>query len=175
MSIDTPEEFQKIVFIVTELLKAEKEIELYQILSDAEINIEENYYDNWNGGTSYYCVHVNIDIGTFVKIRDKIEKVEAEVLSRFEISTRHRDNENISSIRIIPKSQPKIDWNVISGISKKETLLQDIEFIKNTMISVSTGGQRIQEINDQYKSKYNHSDNVLQKLKIRNPNPYKDL
>jgi hypothetical protein len=54
-------------------------------------------------------------------------------------------------------------------------LIADVEFLKNTMISVSTGGQRIQEINDEYKSKFLHISKALQRLNLQNPNPFKDL
>ena len=43
------------------------------------------------------------------------------------------------------------------------------------MISVSTGGQRIQEINDEYKIKFNAVNKALQRLGFQNPNQFKDL
>lgn len=43
------------------------------------------------------------------------------------------------------------------------------------MISVSTGRQRIQDIDEQYKRKFIQTDKTLQRLNFNNPNPFKDL
>lgn len=173
--IGNPDELPKIVYTVSELLKADKEDELFEVLSKSEINVEETGYDNWNGGTYFFTVYLNCDIESFVKIRDRIEKIETDLLSRFEIATRGFESEVISNIRIVPKAQPKIDWNRISGLSTKEILLKEVEYLKNVMVSVSTGGQRIQEVDDEYKQKFNLVNKCLQRINLQNPNPFKSL
>ncbi len=173
--IEKPEELRKIIYTVSELLKADLEDELDQILNTSEVNIEETGYDNWNGGTHLFTIYLNVDVETFVKIRDHIEKIESDLLSRFEIGTRHLESEIVSNVRIVPRAQPKIDWQKISGLSTKENLIKDVEFLKHTMISVATGGQRIQEINNEYKAKYQTVNKALQRLNLQKSNPYKDL
>lgn len=173
--LEKQEELRKVVYTVIELLKADEETELSEILNTSELNIEETGYNTWNGGIYFFTVYLNVDVETFVKIRDQIEKLEADLLARFEIGTRHLDSEIISSIRIVPKAQPKIDWAKISGLTTKDNLIKDVEFLKNTMISVSTGGQRIQEVNDEYKAKFNSVNKALQRLSFQNPNQFKDL
>lgn len=54
-------------------------------------------------------------------------------------------------------------------------LTQLIEKLKNTMVSVSTGGQRIQDANAGYRDAYNEVDIELRTRKLENPNPYSDL
>jgi len=173
--LDKQEELRSIVYTVTEILKADKLNELSDLLSSAHITIEQTGYDNWNGGIYFYTIHLNIDVETFVKIRDRIQSVEASLLEKFNVATRHFDNEEISTILIIPKAQNKIDWSRISGISTKNKIIEDINYLKNIMISVSTGGQRIQDVNDQYKPKYILVDKLLQKLNFKNPNTFSDL
>lgn len=56
-----------------------------------------------------------------------------------------------------------------------DELLSTIEFLRNTMVSVSTGGPRIQDVNEQYKSAYIQVDRELRFRKIENPNKYGDL
>ena len=87
--LEKQEEFRKVVYTVSELLKADGETELSDILNTSELNIEETGYDNWNGRIYFLTVYLNVDIETFVKVRDRIEKIEAELLARFEIGTRH--------------------------------------------------------------------------------------
>lgn len=172
---EKPEDLRNLIYTTCELLKADGETELFQILNNSDVNVENTDYDNWDGGTYYFTIFLNIDVAAFVKIRDRIEKIEADLLSRFKLSTRGHKNEFISNIRILPKAQAKIDWSKLSGIISKENLLKEIEFMKNTMISVSTGGQRIQEVNDEYKRKFTLVDTALQKLNFQNPNPFRDL
>jgi hypothetical protein len=111
--LEKQDELRKIIYTVSELLKADNETELSQILNNSEINIEETGFDNWNGGIYFFTIYLNIDIETFVKIRDQIEKIEAKLLDRFEVGTRHLESETIANVRIVPKGQPKIDWSKI--------------------------------------------------------------
>lgn len=173
--LERPEEIRKLVYTTCEILKADGKGELLELIDKAELNIEETGYDNWNGGIYFFTVFINVDVETFVKVRDRIEKIEAELLASFEIGTRHLESESISTIRIVPKAQPKIDWTKILGLTSKDNLISDIEFLKNTMISVATGGQRIQEINEEYTGKFNAVNKALQRLGFQNPNQYKDL
>jgi hypothetical protein len=107
--------------------------------------------------------------------RDKIQSIEATLLEKFSIAIRHIENESISNVFIAPVAQSKIDWSLLEGFTTKEILLNDVKYLKNIMTSVSTGGQRIQDINEDYKKKFNLVDKALQKLTIKNPNLYKDL
>ena len=127
--LNTTEELKSIVLTVKQLLKADNENELFEILNSSEIGIEESGYDNWNGGIYFYTVFLKIGVANFVKIRDKIEKIESDLLERFEIASRHYESENISNIRIIPIAENKIEWENILGFNTKENLLKDIKIM----------------------------------------------
>ena len=173
--LDNSEEIRGLVYTVTEILRAHKQNDLMELLNNAQITCEQTGHDNWNGGTYFYTLFLVIDIGTFVKIKDRIQTIEAELLEKFGFVTRHYENESFSKISIIPKAKAKIDWGRLGGTVTKEQLIQNVNFLKDTMISVATGGQRIQDINDQYIQKYNSTDKALQKLNFKNPNSYKEL
>jgi len=57
----------------------------------------------------------------------------------------------------------------------EEELLEEIESQRNLMISVSTGGNRIQNVNDEYKERRERIRKALEALGIKDPNPYSDL
>ncbi len=173
--LEKQDEADKIIHTVAELIKAEQKKDLLKIINTSNIEISETDYDNWNGGIYYFTVFINLSIDEFVRIRDILEKVESELLVFFEVATRHNDCEVISNVRIAPIAQAKIDWNLLSGTNTKEKILGDIEYLKTTMISVATGGYRIQEVNNDYKTKYLNMDKILKMLNISNPNPFKDL
>ncbi|HTI60388.1 hypothetical protein [Mucilaginibacter sp.] len=172
---DNQDNFRPILYTVSEILKADNLAELNNLLSSANLTVEQTGHDNWNGGIDYFTLFVSLEVKVFVKVRDRIQQLETTLLQKFDIATRHIDHAQITSILIVPKAQQNIDWGKINGSTTKETLLKEVESLKNTMISVSTGGQRIQEVNDAYKVKFVAVDKALQKLNCKNPNPYQDL
>lgn len=173
--LENQDDIRSIVYTVTEILKADKLDELYELLSNAQVTAVQTGYDNWNGGIYYYTIYLTIDIETFVKIRDRVQNIETSLLEKFSIATRHIENEEITSILISSRAQTKINWSKLTGITTQSKLIEDVNYLKNVMISVSTGGQRIQDVNDQYKATFSLVDKALQKLNFKNPNSFRDL
>ena len=56
-----------------------------------------------------------------------------------------------------------------------DEIISLIEKIKDIMVSVSTGGYRIQDINPEYQENYDSLEQKLHALQIKSPNPYSDL
>ena len=56
-----------------------------------------------------------------------------------------------------------------------EDLLRQLDHLRNTMIAVSTGGPRINEVNAEYKRHYAQLTEQLEDRRITNPVPYPDL
>ena len=56
-----------------------------------------------------------------------------------------------------------------------EELIDEIEAQHDLMISVSTGGSRIQEVNEEYKARRQRIREGLEARGIKDPNPYSDL
>ena len=54
-------------------------------------------------------------------------------------------------------------------------LIKHIEKLKSIMVSVSTGGERIDNVNTEYQSSYAEVDAALHNRGLENPNPYSDL
>lgn len=173
--LDNLQDLKAIVYTVKEILKADKETKLSEILEEGNLSACQSGYDNWDGGIYLYTIYIAIDVSLFVQNRDNIQNIEAALLERFSLATRHIDNERITNILITPVASSTIDWSLISGLMTKPVLLVEIDFLRNTLESVSTGGQRINDINEDYKKRYEAVDTILYKLNITNPNPFKDL
>lgn len=173
--IDSEEEIKVIINTVNELLKADKLTDLISIFSTAQIEIKQSHYDNWNGGTNYYSVNVVTDIATFIKVRERIESIESSILKKFNFATRHIENEEVVAVKIFPQTDLETDWTSLSGIVSKKGFIEQVNYLKNILISVSTGGQRIQEVNDQYQDTYKTVNSFLKKINLQNPNPFNDL
>jgi hypothetical protein len=56
-----------------------------------------------------------------------------------------------------------------------EELIKSLDRLRNMMVSVSTGGPRIEEVNNEYKELYQATDEGLRERGIKNPNVYPDL
>jgi len=60
-------------------------------------------------------------------------------------------------------------------LDPRTKLLEQLDSLRDLMISVATGGHRIDEVNLRYRDLYQRIDASLRKLRIKNPNPYTDL
>lgn len=173
--LDDKNELRKIILTVTELFNAEKDLELADLLRTSEITSEPTYYDNWNGGTTYYSIYVTVSVNRFVKIQEKQTEIETKIKDKTELVLRPYDNTQIGQVYIIPKSIPKIEWDKIADIFTKDQVIIEVNYLKDTMISVSTGGQRIQDVNDEYQKRFALVDKAFRRLALENPNIFNDL
>lgn len=173
--LDDKNELRKTILTITELFNADKDLELTDLLRTSEITSEQTFYDNWNGGTTYYSIYINVSVDRFVKIQDRQAEIEARIKEKTEMVLRPYENTQIGQVYIIPKSIPKIEWDRIADIFTKDQLIAEVNYLKDIMISVSTGGQKIQDVNDQYQKRYNLVDKALKRLTLENSNSFKDL
>lgn len=88
---------------------------------------------------------------------------------------RGAENEKLAEIIISPVVKQYIDWTSVCDRTTKNNFLEQIYRIKAIMISVATGGPKIQSVNVEYKKLFNEIDNIFECLKINNPNRFKDL
>lgn len=66
--------------------------------------------------------------------------------------------------------------NPLKDVSEETAnILQDLEHLRNNLISVSTGGKSIQEANTEYQELYIRVTERLKSRNLRNPVPYSDL
>jgi len=164
-----------IIYTVGEILKADDESDLYQLVTSSEVSIDQTGYDNWNGGTYLFTIYLTVDVQSFVKHRDSIQAIENLIMDKINVVSPQLGNEVISSVKLIPKAQYQIDWSRLPHASSREKVINMIAEIKEILVSVSTGGQRIQDVNERYKVVYNSLNANLGTLNIKNPNPFTDL
>lgn len=148
---------------------------LADLLKSAYPSSQEIAYDGWNGGTYIYAFVYEVEIDVYQQNRNLIPEYETDIRNVAELFLRNTGNEQLGEVYIRPICKQYIDWNSLPDGMTKELLLQEIEAIKAFMVSVSTGGPRIQEVNDRYKDMYNKIDFCLASLGISNPNTFKDL
>lgn len=174
MLIDT-ETFKDVVFTVIQLIKSEGDTSLAKLIQNGHVSIKCSRAVSFPGDTSLYEVYITTDVESFLSIKDSIEYYEKYLLEKFDTSTRNYQNDAITKVVLLPKETINIDWSRINGISSQKDLLDDINRLKSYLISISTGGDRIQDVNDIYKNIFFRVNKCLTLLEIHNPNTYLDL
>ncbi|MCT4600863.1 MAG: hypothetical protein N4A32_08225 [Marinifilaceae bacterium] len=171
------DELSNIVRTVKELCKEENDTLLCDIIDNCKIVLEEVIYDNWNGGSYYYPVSINLSPKIYSRIGDKVNEVENSFKSKFDIVTISFANENeyIYSVKIVPKSKRTIDWNKLYGVYTKKSLLNDINSIKEILVDVFTKKYEILSVEIIYKDIYNKVNNALKEINVENPNKFNDI
>ena len=102
--LDNSTDFIGLVHTVTEIAKSDNLDELTDLLVNSQITIQQTDYDNWNGGTYGYTIYFEVDVKTFIRVKDRVETIERSLQDRFNLATRHLENENISRISLVPRS-----------------------------------------------------------------------
>ena len=156
-------------------MQEDKNVDLVYLLDNSHFAFEQIGYDNWNGGTIIYSLNLTIDILIYRKYKVYISEFQSEILKIAELFIDDSYGEQLSCVSIKPICKQYIDWNVLNGKSDKESVLNLIEKIKNLMISVSTGGPKIQTVDQEYKEYISELNGCLSLLKLSDGNPYQSL
>lgn len=166
---------QKYIDTILELIKDENRSDLKSILQNySNIHAEETGFDNWDGGQYYYTINVEIPVQIFKQNLQKINNLEQDILDQLSFLIRQYSNIHIQQVYISPETNRIINWNKISKLYSKAELIEEIEDLKKILIKVATG-TKIQEVNDEYKEKYNKVKQALEIIQIDNPNNFTDL
>lgn len=173
---EIPSNFFPVFNIAMALLKGKGYEDICNMVSSAKISVVNTEYDNWNGGTYGYTVYVSLSVKQYTSFASSqiadMEKAITDVLNE---SIKGNGNDYFN-VQIGPTlSKEDIDWNAIGGLNEKAKLKQSIETIKNIMVSVATGGNRIQEEEDRYKKLHIQIEHDCKKLNLTYNNTYSSL
>jgi chaperonin cofactor prefoldin len=170
------ENFSPIYKTAMALIRGREGDNIADIIESAEISVVNTDYDNWNGGTYGYTLYLNLSVKTYsLMSKDKISEYEKAISDALN-EVNKGDENNTFYVQICPIfSKTDIDWSIIGGAEAKTQLKRNIETVKNIMISVSTGGARIQSEENRYKNLHSTIKKDLSQLKIEYFNPYEGL
>jgi hypothetical protein len=92
-----------VVTTLAHILRERGQQLLVSILRNANIDIRETSYDNWNGGTYGYTLDLQVPVSLYAEIQDNLEKVEKDLLSKLTPLLRTYENEHLENVIIAPK------------------------------------------------------------------------
>ena len=168
--------FTPVFNIALALLKGRCCEEICNTISSAKISIVNTEYDNWNGGTYGYTVYISLSVKLYTSFTAEqishMEKVISESLNE----AIKGNNNDYFIVQICPAlSKEELDGSGISGINGRAVLKQNIETVRNIMVTVATGGNRIQEEDERYKKLNTQIASDCKRLNLTYNNPYSNL
>ena len=168
--------FSPVLNLALALLRGRGFGDVCEVVSSSKISVVNTEYDRWNGGTYGYTVYVSLSVKQYTSfLPDKIAEMEKLMSEALNESIKGNDNDYFN-VEIGPSlSKEDIDWSVIGGLSGRATLKQNIDTIKNIMISVATGGNRIQEEEERYKKLHTQVGHDCKKLNLTYNNTFNSL
>lgn len=131
---------------VEAMLSAEGMAEAAELLREADCEVTETGYDNWNGGTPIYTLFLSIDPAHYGRLGAKRVTLEEQITARVK-AVYERDGNIWFSAAIRPRIQPRPDWraapanvsrrarrNIIDGLKVDNVAwmgsLDDVEFLQ---------------------------------------------
>lgn len=173
---EIPSNFSPVWNIALALLKQRGYVETCNLLSSARISVVNTDFDNWNGGTYGYTVYISLSVKQYTSISsEQIADIERKISDALNESIKgsHKDYFNAQIIPLLSKED--IDWNAIGGLTGKIQLKQNIDTMMNIMVSVATGGNRIQDEDERYKKLQAQIVRDCQKLNLTYNNIFPSL
>lgn len=165
---------QRAVITTIELLKADGQNDIVELISSSEITTELEY-SGYDGNHENYDIHISTPVSTFVKHKDAVTSIENVIKKNFEILLRGVQTVSIGNVYITPKPNLSINWNLLYGdYNDKDSLISDITKLKDQLIATATG-TNIQSINESYIYLYRKVNKTLRQLSVANPNPFLEL
>lgn len=168
--------FKPVYTTASELLKERGYDDICGLINNAEVEVINTDFDNWNGGIYIYTVYICIPVKQYAPFTpERIKEIERVISQSINEAIKGDDN-NSFSVEIIPKSnKDRIDWISNGGTEAKNSLRQDIETMRNIMISVATNGSRIQNEEDRYRLLYTKVKQACNNLHIPFNNAHQSL
>jgi hypothetical protein len=162
---------------VEAMLTAEGMAEAAELLREADSEVAETGYDNWNGGTRLYTVILSIDPASFGRLGSKRATLEEQITARVK-AVYEQDDNNWFSASIRPRVRPRPDWriapasvtrrarrNIIDGLKVDNIAwmgtLGDVEFLQrlwNLEELPSTDSRYKDAAGDIWQHRWNNND-----------------
>lgn len=165
------------VFIgkIAHLLKLEGRIREVMLLAEAKTRIEQTDYEPYGDGCDIYTIFVEIPLKVYADIESQVRGIQESILAKAKFLLRHHAKIAVGSVSIDPLIPDEPNWRqTVLALSREDTI-REVEAQRDLMISVSTGGPRIQIVNEDYKARKNRISVALKGYDLDHPAPYEDL
>ena len=99
---------------VAELLRRKDENEAFRAMTQAQIELAETGYDNWNGGTELWTVYLRVPVSVFVSIESRRDEIAGTITKNLELVV-GTDNGYWVGVEISPARAPPPGHKIPDG------------------------------------------------------------
>lgn len=175
MNYENPVELTQLFDLVKLMLKERGEDDICNLLSNSSISIINTVDTVWFGGDITYTVQIKVGVKTYSSYpKFQIELFESNISECFNEITKIDDSTSFS-VRIIPSLQENMVEPTDDISPELKELRHNIDTIRSIMVSVATGGDRIQNVNERYQTLNTSVKSTCKKLGILYNNPFESL
>lgn len=116
-----PMPVRQAVKTLTEICKHQDRKDLVGVLENAHAQYVLIDYDNWNGGTYTYRLHLGLSTGVYAVHQPKVEVIEKEILERISSFDKAYENDHLNEVMITPLSEESAVYSQRQTPSEVET------------------------------------------------------
>lgn len=80
------------------------------VLTYSNPDLQETHYDNWNGGTSYYTLFLQVPITLYPQIEGAKSETEEAIFEKLKLFVEGYDNDILSNVQVIPAVVDDPQW-----------------------------------------------------------------
>ncbi len=159
------------------MLTAEGMTEAAELLREAEAEVLETGYDNWNGGTRLFTIFLSIDPASYGRLGAKRATLQEQITARLK-AVYERDDDSWYTASIRPQVHARPDWrtpsttvsrhtrrNIIDGLRIDQVAwmgtLDDVEFLQRLwdLKALPSSDSRFKDAaGDIWQHRYNNDD-----------------
>ncbi len=176
MNYENPVEFSKFIDLVKLMLKERGEDDICNLLSEANINIANIDDNTWFDGYIEYTIEVKVAVKKYSSYNKlQIELFETQISDCLTEITKVDGNSKFIT-KIVPSLINKKKETIQETVTPElKELRQNIDTMRNIMVSVATGGERIQTVNDRYQTIHVDVKSMCKKMGIPYNNTFDSL
>ncbi len=176
MNYEDTTDFSRMIKLTSSLLEERGKSYVSTLLNEAFIRIISKEDNIWFGGGITYTIQMDVPIKLYSSYTtEQINGIESIISNSINEVTKVDDN-----VSFITRITPSLDTNsnnqeFLNEDSVIKELRQNIDIVKSIMVSVATGGERIQNVDDRYKKLHSTIKAECDKLGIPYNNKYASL
>jgi hypothetical protein len=93
---------ETVIESLIQVFKHQNKLETVNLLENSEARIIETDYDNWDGGTYYYTLYLNIPLRLFAYLESRIDQFEEAIIKKISSMWRDTGNHHLNRVVIAP-------------------------------------------------------------------------
>src|SRR5439155_9105866 len=95
-----PKPVAEVVTTLADIFRHQRQTEIVEMLESAHAWFDNTEYDNWNGGTYTWALHLEVPVPIFVSVEPRLSKIEKEIGEKLAYFGRSYANDHLSQVTI---------------------------------------------------------------------------